>query len=151
VPKKRRRNDGNERVVWIFNLIRTHAAQAFPWIKSIRVRHCGVADRDHRREWRLFAHSGHFNFTTCFARAAELYLTDEELLGMSAHEISHLVADTLGYPEHVRSRTLRTNGTPWRVQAEADWVARRVLGLPITYNARTIQELTPAGVRRIIG
>lgn len=131
------------RVETLFGLARGHAALKFPWIGSIKVKLCGQADADHRKSWRQFAHTGHDPYVVCFARAAERELTDEEILGMSAHEIGHVVGARLRYPEH----TKRGSGkrTPQRVQDEADRIAREVLGFTgLRYNRRSLQELRTA-------
>jgi hypothetical protein len=79
-------------------------------------------------------------YTVCFAKAAEFELTDEETLGMSAHELGHIVGKRLRYPEH--SRPIITKRTPQVVQDEADRIAREVLGFEtLRYNKRTLQEI----------
>ena len=129
------------RINCLFNLIRAHASLRFPWIAKVEVRFCELADRDHRLKWRQFAHTGHESHVVCFARAAEDELTDEEILGMSAHELGHIVGTRLRYPEHMKSRP-RSRGTPKAVQEEADRIAREVFGFEsLRYNRRTLQEL----------
>jgi hypothetical protein len=128
------------RVETLFGLARGHAALRFPWIGSIQVQFCKAADEAHRKKWRQFAHTGHESYTVCFARAAEDELTDEEILGMSAHELGHVVGTTLRYPEHMRRR--KGSATPKKVQDEADRIAREVLGFNgLRYNRRTLEEL----------
>ena len=128
------------RVELLFGLARGHAAVRLPWIGSIRVAFCCRADAEHKRKWRQFAHTNHVVYTVCFARAAERELTDEEILGMTAHELGHVVGTALRYPEHSKPR--RGSGTPQTVQREADRIARRVLGFEgLRYNRRTLEEL----------
>lgn len=124
----------------LFGLVRDHAAARFPWLSQVKTGFCPLADRDHAKKWRQFAHTKHRVYTVCFARAAEMSLTDEEILGMSAHELGHLVGIRLRYPEHSRPVTGRR--TPKPVQDEADRIAREVLGFEgLRYNKRTLQEL----------
>lgn len=129
------------RVEILFKLVRDYAAEQVPWLRRVRVRFCKLADAAHRARWRLFAHSGHVGvYTVCFARAAENKLTDEEILGMSAHELGHVVGTRERYPEH--SKPHRGRETPKAVQNEADRIAREVLGFRnLRYNRRTLQEL----------
>jgi hypothetical protein len=128
------------RVESLFVLARAHAALKLPWIGSVAVRFCKQADSEHRRSWRQFAHTGHEPYVVCFARAAEDELTDEEVLGMSAHELGHVVGTRLRYPEHMRPS--RGKSTPKRVQDEADRIAREVLGFAgLRYNRRSLEEL----------
>ena len=128
------------RVETLFALARAHAAMKFPWIAKVEVRFCEKCDTDHRKRWRQFAHTGHESYVVCFARAAEKELTDEEILGMSAHELGHVVGTRLRYPEHSRPSTSRS--TPKRIQEEADRIAREVLGFTgLRYNKRTLEEL----------
>jgi hypothetical protein len=128
------------RVEILFGLARGHAACKFPWIGSVKFAFCPTADRHHAQKWRQFAHTNHRVYTVCFAKAAEVELTDEEILGMSAHELGHVVGKRLRYPEHVRPGI--GTRTPKRVQDEADRIAREVLGFEgLRYNKRTLQEL----------
>jgi hypothetical protein len=129
------------RVAQHFDEIRAIASRRVRLVKPIQARWCAEADKLHARKWRLFAHSNHIKGFVCWARAAEEEMTDRELLGMSAHELGHIVADKLGMPAHVGSRFSRKPGTSQPVQHEADWVALEIFGLPIEYNSRTLQEL----------
>lgn len=127
------------RIATFFSLVRERAEKTFPWLSTVTVKLCALADADHRESWRQFAHSGHHENAVCYAKAAEHELTDAELIGTAAHELGHVVAAALGLPEH---RRLPASGlhTPPEVQAEADLVASDHFGIKIRYNARTIQE-----------
>ena len=127
------------RVEILFGLVRAHAALKFPWIGFVKFAFCPLADRHHAKKWRQFAHTNHRVYTVCFARAAEVELLDEEILGLVAHEIGHIVGKRLRYPEHSRPGTGKS--TPKRIQDEADRIAKEVLGFDIRYNKRTLQEL----------
>jgi hypothetical protein len=132
------------RVEILFGLVRAHAALRFPWIGTVKVAFCPLADLHHVRKWRQFAHTNHRVYTVCFSRAAEMDLTDEEILGISAHEISHLVGIRLRYPEHSNSTTTRANPPHWKkpVEQEANRIAIEVLGFNgLRINRRTLQEL----------
>lgn len=129
------------RVEILFGLARGHAACKFPWIGSVKFAFCSLADRHHAQKWRQFAHTNHRVYTVCFAKAAERDLTDEEILGISAHEIGHLVGIRLRYPEH---HEVRTNPPHWKEPAEqeATRIAVEVLGFDgLRINRRTLQEL----------
>jgi hypothetical protein len=115
------------------------ARERSPWIPSVRIRHCPLADRDHRKKWRQFAHSLHVPGFICFAREAAHEMTEREIFGMTAHELGHIVAMKLKLPEHMKPA--RGQGTPKRVQDEADTVAELLFGIPIRYNRRTLQEV----------
>lgn len=123
----------------LFRLARDHAALRFGWIHQVKVDFCPLADREHALKWRQFAHTNHRVYTVCFARASEWELTDEEVIGMVAHEFGHIVGTRLRYPEHMKNRP--GTKTPKVVQAEADRIASEVLGFDIRYNKRTLQEL----------
>ena len=128
------------RVETLFRIALNHAALRFPWMRSVKFAFCPLADRHHGKKWRQFAHTDHRVYTVCFAKASETDLTDEEILGLSAHELGHIVGKRLRYPEH--SRAITTVRTPKAVQDEADRIAREVLGFEgLRYNKRTIQEL----------
>jgi hypothetical protein len=128
------------RVEVLFDLARAHAALRFPWLSRFRLKFCPLADRQHGMKWRTFAHTNHRVYTVCFAKAAEAELTDEEILGVSAHEIGHVVGIRLRYPEHVT----RSNPPHWKEPAEqeAQRIAVEVLGFQgLRINRRTLQEL----------
>lgn len=128
------------RIEVLFGLVRSQAAMRFPWLAQVKVRFCPTADRDHGMKWRQFAHTNHRVYTVCFAKASEFELTDEEILGMSVHELGHVIGKRLRYPEH--SRPITTKRTPKAVQSEADAIARTVLGFEgLKYNKRSLQEL----------
>lgn len=128
------------RVSVLFSLVRAQASVRFPWIKQVKVALCPLADRHHARKWRQFAHTNHRVYTVCFAKASETELTDEEILGISAHEIGHLVGIRLRYPQHA----VVSNPPHWKEPAEqeANRIAREVLGFEsLRVNKRTLQEL----------
>ncbi len=129
------------RVETLFRVARAYAARALPWIGKVPVRFCRKADSLHKLRWRLFAHTEKLRvYTVCFARDAERELTDEEILGMTAHELGHVVGMKLKYPEH--SKPQHSPETPQAVQDEADRIAREILGFRnLRYNRRTLQEL----------
>jgi hypothetical protein len=137
---------GSSRVRTLFRLVQRVAARGgYSWLLRIPVRFCKLADRAHRERWRLFAHTENPKvgvYTVCFSRAAERELTDEEILGMSAHELGHVVGGMDRWPEH--SKPQRGPETPQAVQDEADRIAREVLGFRnLRYNRRSLQELRP--------
>lgn len=126
----------------LFGLVRAQAELRFPWMRSVRFAFCPLADRHHAEKWRQFAHTNHRVYTVCFAKAAEVELFDEEVLGMSAHELGHIVGKRLRYPEHARVVSANAKRTPKKVQDEADRIAREVLGFELLrYNKRTLQEI----------
>ena len=98
-----------------------------------------MADRDHKKLWRHFAHSLHQQGEVCFARAAEKELTDEEMAGIMAHELGHIVAERLGLPAHKAAK--KAGKTPKSVQREADAVSRDIFGLKIRYNYLELEEI----------
>ena len=129
------------RVKSLFRVARDYAARRIPWLKRARVRFCKQADAAHRHRWRLFAHTEEDGvYTVCFARAAERELTDNEILGMVAHELGHVVGIVEGWPHH--SRLKQGTETSKAVQDEADRIARKVLGFRnLRYNKRTLETL----------
>lgn len=128
------------RVEALFQIARAQAERRFPWMRSVKVAFCPLADRHHAAKWRQFAHTNHRVYTVCFARAADRDLTDEEILGMVAHEFGHIVGKRLRYPEH----TMLANPPHWKKPAEleANRIAVEVLGFEgLRINRRTLQEL----------
>jgi hypothetical protein len=126
------------RVEELFTLARDYAALRVQWIKKVRPTFCKLADDYHRGKWRFFAHSGHLDvYTVCFAAASERELTDGEILGISAHELGHVVAIVDGYPEHEHTEVRSA-----AVEEEANRIARQKLGFRgLKYNLRTLEEL----------
>jgi hypothetical protein len=128
------------RTAVLFGLVREQAALRFPWIRQIKFGFCPLADQHHAKKWRYFAHTNHRVYTVCFAKASETNLTDEEILGISAHELGHIVGIRLRYPEHA----IRANPPHWREPAEqeANRIAVEVLGFEgLRINRRTLQEI----------
>lgn len=140
---------GKGRILSIFGAVLAHCAAIMPVLRRVKVKFCRDADRAHEEKWRLFAHANHHPWTVCFARAADLELSPCEVVGMSAHEIGHIVGDYLGLEAH---RTMLGNGrrTPKAVQDEADEVARKIFGIEIRYNSRTLQTAPAETVARIL-
>lgn len=128
------------RLASAFDYVVDRSAKKLPWLLGAKLRFCFVADKDHRKKWRQFMHSNERKMTVCVAEAAEVELTDKELVGMFAHELGHLVGSELKFPEHMKPQ--RGSATPKAVQVEADWIAKNVLGFKIRYNRRTLQEAT---------
>lgn len=126
------------RVASAFDYVVARATRKLPWLRNVKLRYCQSADAEHRKKWRQFMHAGDYPMTICVARASDRELTDSELIGMLAHEISHIVGMELEFPEH--AKPVRRGKTPKAVQDEADWIARNVLGFKIKYNRRTLQE-----------
>lgn len=124
----------------VFDAVIERASIALPWILKMSPTGCAMADADHEKSWRQFAHTGCKKNKVCFARAAETELTREEMIGMVAHELGHVVGDELQLPEH--SKPWKGTKTPQAVQDEADAAALRFFGIAVRYNARSIQEAT---------
>ncbi len=128
------------RVEALFRLARDHASARFPWLSTVKFCFCPLADRHHGHEWRQFAHTNHRVYTVCFAKASEFDLTEEEVLGICAHEFGHIVGMRLRYPEH----HVQKNPPHWEEPAEqeANRIAVEVLGFKgLKINRRTLQEL----------
>jgi len=126
-----------------FWLLSDHALWMIPELPSRRIQICKLADTDHKKTWRVFAHTLHEEGTICFAAAAEEELTQEELAGIMAHEFGHLIAAHLKWPGHNPS-------TPKWIQDKADQAVREILKLPLKYNNRKIQELSSPTILALI-
>jgi hypothetical protein len=109
---------------------------------------CRLAEEDHARSWRQFAHASHRSRTVCVAAEAEEALTEAELLGAFLHEAGHLIATDQRRAEHVKHRA-GDGPTPETVQAEADAVILELTGLAICYNDRTCQSVDPAAFQQL--
>ena len=111
---------------------------------------CPQAAMDHGWSARQFAHAGHRGAgVICFAiEAANLKLTDGEILGIVLHEAGHVIAELRKLPAH-QALAVTSGPTPAAVQAEADLVIRELLGLPIVYTARTVESVDPAAFKEL--
>lgn len=130
------------RIPRAFLRVRAVAAAVEPALARVRWTVCHIADRDHRKKWRQFAHANHFPDVVCIAAAAETELRDGELLGLVAHEIGHVEQEAAGAPAH--RRDYAGPGTPKSVQDEANVVAREIsrrMGMGFRYGSRTVQEM----------
>ena len=81
-----------------------------------RLRHCEVADRDHVKRKRQYAHTWHIDDKTICVAKAFFSLPIEHKAGLIAHEIGHLL---IGPEEHE--------------EYEADLAAMRKFGVVIRY------------------
>jgi plasmid stability protein len=126
------------RVAAAFDYVVARASRKLPWLSDVKLRYCRSVDAEHRRKWRQFMHSNERRMTVCVAKAAEVELTDDELVGMSLHEVGHVTGTELEFPEHIKPN--RGKETSKAVQREADWIVRHVLQAKIRYNSRTLQE-----------
>ncbi len=124
----------------VFEKVLYRAFLVFPWIAATKLRYCARADSDHRKSWRQFAHTGCQEDAVCFARAANDELTVGEMTGMVAHELGHVVGDTLRFPEHAKAFKKAGGRTPQSVQDEADRISKEFFGIEVKYNKRTLQE-----------
>jgi len=122
----------------LFRIARDYAALKVPWLSEVKPVFCTLADVYHKQKWRYFAHSGHLGvYTVCFTEASDDELTDGEVLGISAHELGHIVAIQARFPEHEFHLTWHPH-----VEEEANRIARRVLGFRgLKYNLRTLEEI----------
>lgn len=126
------------RVGTLFRIAKDYAALKVPWVSKVKPVFCKLADDYHRQKWRYFAHSGHLGvYTVCFARASDEELTDGEVIGISAHELGHVVAIKERFPEHEFHLTRHPH-----VEEEANRIARHILGFRgLKYNLRTLEEV----------
>lgn len=58
---------------------------------GLKIKFCRLADKDHKRSKRQYAHTYHYPWTICFAKAAK-NLKPREFAAIFAHEIGHLLA-----------------------------------------------------------
>ena len=133
------------RVQKLFREAYTFAKARYP-LPPLKAEFCPISDRYNRLEGRVFGHTSHRKGVICWARAAETELSDAEVLGISFHEIGHVIAEQLGdLPGH--NIIPKGEETPEATQVEADEIARKILRVPLYYNRRTIQEVAPGFVR----
>lgn len=121
----------------VFSAVLRYARKQWSFLPKVRFRYCPMADDEHRRSFRQFAHTSHVEGAVCFARAADKDATVAELVGLSAHELGHVAAEALGWPAH--RKRIKAGKTPAAVQREADRASKRILGIPLRYNKRKIE------------
>lgn len=126
-----------KRVEKVFRGVLRAVRQRLPWVPALSAAPCRQADLEHKESWRQFAHQGHVEGAICFAGAAGDELTLEELIGLSAHELGHVVAEKIGLPAH--RKQVKDGKTPKAVQDEADGVSELLFHIPLRYNEREIQ------------
>lgn len=126
---------------------------AWPAAYKLKAILCPAAEKDNKKSWRQFAHSLHNKknlWEICWATSANTELTWMELLGMTLHEVGHIIATEKRMPEHLKSQRWGHNPkTPEAVQAEADAVIFQLIGIHIYYNKRTLQYVKPEDVDAI--
>ena len=137
----------------IFSDVLKLAVKVVPELTRVTPGYCKLADQYHDEEWRCFAHSIHRPWKVCWARAAADDLTDGEIIGISAHELGHIIAEGTGMirdPLVAHSKAIVGERTPQAVQNEANWVVKNLLKLPLRYNKRELEEVSPGKFYRII-
>ena len=129
------------RVSTIFAEAQDFASGIFPF-PSHKAEFCAEADKYNRIRGRVFGHTGHRKGVVCWAKEAESELSDREIRGIAFHEIGHIIGAKRGnLPGH--GMVPVGEKTPQEAQDEADEIVRQVLGIPLYYNQRTIQEVAP--------
>lgn len=111
---------------------------------TFQLHFCRQADREHKKSWRQFAHSLHYPNVICFAHAAAGELIDDEILGILAHEIGHIVANIYGMPWHaeVRGKSIKKGSRIHKeLEREANYAAKLFLNVSVHYNGRTLEEI----------
>lgn len=82
---------------------------------NINIWHCTLADKDHKKYKRQYAHTYHYKNVICVAKSF-FNLPDEHYYGLLAHEIGHIL---MGKDEHE--------------EYEADMAANEYFGITIKY------------------
>ena len=148
-----------KRVQALFSRVRATVGRKLPFLCRVQIRICPKANEDHKKTWRLFAHTGHLPQTICIAEAmedepkdpcfdasgspadaSEMRLTsigkqeslfDEEVLGILVHEFGHLAATALGLEHHktIGDTSPELAQTPDELQMEADLIMVKKLDL----------------------
>ena len=111
------------------------------------MKRCVVADRDHYRDQRVYAHTGHEDMTVCVSGSIDL-LSVNNIKGILAHEIGHIIH--LHAPEVVNQLEvgLSTNeedtylGVSIDQEIFADAIIYRLFDLHIFYDENKIQWIT---------
>lgn len=133
------------RVKRLFREAYTFAKARYP-LPPLKAEFCPISDRLNLSDPRVFGHTSHRKGVICWARAAETELSDAEVLGITFHEIGHVIAEELrNLPGH--NLVPKGDKTPEPTQREADEIVRQILRVPLFYNRRTIQEVAPGSVR----
>lgn len=102
--------------------------------RPFSLHHCPLAESDHAKEERVFAHTLHLPNTVCVCQDIEK-LNDDFLYGIMAHEFGHILADVA-----------------WNDQSEpgADTAAHKFLGTKINYGSPlALEYLSASDVKRV--
>ena len=102
---------------------------------TVRWRHCAIAESDHRKDVRNYAHTYHYPHTICFAKAF-WKLPREYRDGIILHEIGHLLAGPEGSESDAND-------------AVFDWSGARIEYVDSPYGRRLERVKNMAGVRII--
>lgn len=85
----------------------------------INLKHCSLAESEHKKSLRQYMHAGHHPFTICYAKAF-WKLPPMHQFGLLAHEIGHVVLlDLAKIGDHS--------------EPDADWEAEKILGVTVRY------------------
>jgi len=75
-----------------FNCVKDFVCDLYPEMDNIKLHHCKDAEKDHGREWRVFAHMNHVDDAVCYSDAME-ELSEEQRQGIFLHEFGHMLCE----------------------------------------------------------
>ena len=117
--------------------IRSRIREDFEEYPSVKLDLCYLAEKDHAKSKRVFAHTGHKKNTICVCK--DFYdLPEDNMLGILWHEHGHIVAEIFeDEPESFDWDWLTDDD-----EVNADLVCYHLFGVPIHYDRRKIQVVT---------
>lgn len=109
----------------------------------ILLKHCALADQEHAKSKRQYAHTFHHDERNiCVAKAFE-NLTENQIWAIIAHEVGHLL---VGYEKSVKLKHKSC-------EMAANRAANKYFGIKIKYrdskNGRHLQTITDKEVRKV--
>ena len=112
-----------------------------PVIGDVRLRHCPLADRQHRTSWRNVAHTLHYPKTICVARILAK-MPDENIQGVLWHEAGHLIMDEFVPEVNKQLGDCDKHHIEQEAELFANEVVETMFGIVIAYDQDLIQFVT---------
>lgn len=124
----------------VFHSIRKMVLDKFDWLPHIKLEPCYVAEKDHERSARTYAHWGHRPGVICYAKDFE-NLPESNQRGITLHEFGHCLDD---YMEEVLADCPELEGDIDNIdddEVRADYIMVQVFDVPLSYDERDVQIL----------
>lgn len=119
--------------------VRRRVLAKYDGLPHIKVAYCWIADRDHEKRKRQYAHWGHIKNTICVARAID-NLPDDNKRGIFLHEFGHVLDDYFDPETNAEERMADRIDSIEDDEDRADEFVARLIKAKIEYDDDDVQR-----------